>query len=164
MMCKEDSTISLWDDFISLAKNLDPKSGWIFRGQKSLENHWTIKSRLETIADRYLINKDKLSKIEQGLIREFKRHIHHYLSYQPDDDDWIEWLSLMQHYGAPTRLVDATYSIFIALFFAIARTKIDKNVSVELWAFNAKKIADVFDSFYPSKKVKRILHYNCIFR
>src|SRR5881227_953261 len=30
----------------------------------------------------------------------------------------LEWLALMQHYGAPTRLLDFTESFWIALYFA----------------------------------------------
>jgi hypothetical protein len=32
------------------------------------------------------------------------------LADTPDQDDWLEWIALMQHYGAPTRFLDWTYS------------------------------------------------------
>lgn len=41
----------------------------------------------------------------------------------------VEELSLLQHYGAPTRLVDFTYSWYIALFFVIESLS-DKNSSL----------------------------------
>jgi hypothetical protein len=52
-------------------------------------------------------------------MREFKRRAHHYLSSVPPDANRLEWLALMQHHGAPTRLLDWTYSLHVAMHFAL---------------------------------------------
>ena len=42
----------------------------------------------------------------------------------------VEWLALMQHHGAPTRLLDFSWSPFVATFFALERATSD----VAVWA------------------------------
>jgi len=50
----------------------------------------------------------------------------------PDYNDHSEWLSLMQHFGVPTRLMDWTESCLIALFFAV-REKNYHEITGSLW-------------------------------
>ena len=57
---------------------------------------------------------------EVAIVREFMRRAHHYLPDVPRDDNWLEWLALMQHHGAPTRLLDWTYSPSVAVHFALS--------------------------------------------
>jgi hypothetical protein len=61
--------------------------------------------------------------LEGGLVKRFVRQSHHYLAHLPDEGNVLEWLALMQHYGAPTRLLDWTHSIFVALFFALEQAQ-----------------------------------------
>jgi hypothetical protein len=63
---------------------------------------------------------DSLPGREGAIVREFMRRAHHYLADVPENGSWFEWLALMQHHGAPTRLLDWTYSPAIAVHFALA--------------------------------------------
>jgi hypothetical protein len=56
---------------------------------------------------------------ESRILRIFKRKAHLFLSQPPADEDAFEWLSIMQHHGAPTRLVDFTWSPHVAAFFSL---------------------------------------------
>ena len=68
-------------------------------------------------------------------IREFQRRAPLYRSGLPGSEDWVTWLALMQHHGAKTRLIDFTYSPYIAAYFAA----IDARQDFAVW-----QIADIW--------------------
>jgi hypothetical protein len=55
---------------------------------------------------------------EQALIKRFKQNAYSMLTQIPEED-W-HWLFLMQHHGAPTRLLDWTENPLVALYFVVA--------------------------------------------
>ena len=105
-------TLRSWNDIHSYLK-----PGWIYRGQKSKD--WPLMTSLERCCDREQIKpKDRVFN-EAELFRDFRRAYHQYARHIPAPDSTIEWISLMQHHGAPTRLLDFTYSIYVAAYFAL---------------------------------------------
>jgi hypothetical protein len=103
--------LGAWDDIHPHAKR-----GWLFRGQRSA--NWELSTSFDRSCDRRHISHDKRRDVEKRLFREFRRTYHLYAQHIPDLRAVVEWLSLMQHHGAPTRLLDFTYSIFVAAYFA----------------------------------------------
>lgn len=130
--------ISCWRELLDRYEGF--KDGqWCFRGDRSRESGF--KTSLERAAvDRWGRAWTELPEIEEGLLRRFKREVHLYLSSEPDEGDLIGWLSLMRHHGAPTRLLDWSYSFFVALFFAIERA--DPGEPTSIWAMDLSRIWD----------------------
>jgi len=67
----------------------------------------------------YKIDPDAWTHQEERILRIFKRKAIHFLAEVPDRDDDFQWLALMQDHGAPTRLLDFTWSPYVAAFFAL---------------------------------------------
>lgn len=103
---------------------------WIFRG----DDRARLQPTLERALGRFDIGLCRMKEYEENTLREFKRHYHRYSQYTPAKDSLVEWLSIMQHHGAPTRLLDWTYSFHVALFFATARA--EKDSTRYIWAIN----------------------------
>ena len=89
---------------------------YIYRGQADSE--WQINSTLyrsNFISDK----KDG----ENRILNAFDKSIHLYEQTRKIPTDKIEKLAYLQHHGAPTRLIDFTYSPYIATYFALKDCK-----------------------------------------
>lgn len=131
------------------------RTNWIYRGQQSAK--WELSTSLERCCQRKGIAGRKRYDLESELVREFKRAYHHYSQHVPQNDAHLEWISLMQHHGAPTRLLDCTYSIYVAVYFAVEAADSDCAV----WAINTdwalEKSISILRSVRKSAKVARTL-------
>ena len=87
----------------------------IYRGQNNCV--WELKPKI--FRDDFIFkNKfNTLKEYEVWLLEQFKRKALPYIKRIPEND-W-EWISLAQHYGLATRLLDWSSNPLVALFFAI---------------------------------------------
>ena len=117
--------LGCWNDINEYARH-----GWLYRGQASAS--WPLATSIQRRLDRLVVPPPERAALEQRLIREFHRAYHQYATRIPADSSPIEWLSLMQHHGAPTRLLDFTYSVYVAAYFAVEAADADSVI----WAVN----------------------------
>lgn len=115
-----------WSQFLHLINNLT--DNWVFRGQSNSE--WDLKSLLER-TDFFRLSEN----IERSFLIDFQRGAKNFLMEKELPENLIEWLALMQHHGAPTRLLDFTKSPYIASYFAFENADV-KDKSIAVWAIN----------------------------
>jgi hypothetical protein len=122
-----------WDEFLKIISG-SPYSNWAFRGHR--KEAWPLASTLSRYFRNFRIDPRAWPQQEGRILRVFKRKAHQFLTQLPHPDDDFEWLALMQHHGAPTRLLDFTWSPYVAAFFALEHATGDAAV----WALNPADI------------------------
>ena len=123
-----------WDEFLKIITGA-PYSNWAFRGHR--KEAWPLASALSRYFRVFRIDRRAWPQQEGRILRVFKRKAHQFLAQPPDPDDDFQWLALMQHHGAPTRLLDFTWSPYVAAYFALERATSDAAV----WALNPANIS-----------------------
>jgi hypothetical protein len=126
--------IESWDQFRAEVAGPDYHS-WAFRAQ--LNAGWPLMTSLSRYFFDFGVDRRAWAAQEERILRVFKRKAHLYLDRLPRDDADFEWLALMQHHGAPTRLLDFTWSPYVAAFFALERATGDS----ALWALNPPRVS-----------------------
>jgi hypothetical protein len=84
------------------------RSDFVFRGESSRAAKLT--TSLQRLGGDY-------ADVEPHLLRNFRKYAQR--SDVPEDSLW-HWVALAKHHGLPTRLLDWTYSPYVALHFATA--------------------------------------------
>jgi len=101
------------------------RSPYAFRGQSIADED--LSSGLLRLA----AGRPNVSQLELHLLRNFRKYAH---GEAPTASVW-HWLAIGQHRGLPTRLLDWTYSPFVALHFATSNlTRMDEDGCV--WTVN----------------------------
>ncbi|MCU0636698.1 MAG: FRG domain-containing protein [Gemmatimonadaceae bacterium] len=125
--------IDSWAQFRSMIDGGAFRS-WGFRGQTHADwGLWTAISRHLRYAG---VHPAAWARQEERILRVFRRKAHLWVDPQPAENNSFEWLALMQHHGAPTRLLDMTWSPYVALFFALDRG----GPTSAVWAFDVARI------------------------
>jgi hypothetical protein len=120
--------------------------GIAYRGQSSSE--WRLTSYLERIrhTEAPPIFDDLYQRIENDGPSRFRFGSHLFLpeGQKPENIENLEWLTLMQHHGVPTRLIDITVSPFVAAFFALRDFQVQHDYAA-IYEFDLK-ILDIENS------------------
>lgn len=118
-------TIKSFTDYITAIENLSKKDLILFRGQRQ------DKPLLPKIAR--ITPRTNLLKDEKNMLDELKRQSVGLINYTPAND-W-DWLSIAQHHGMTTRLLDWTTCPLAALYFAVSKPAEKKTANGVVWVF-----------------------------
>lgn len=118
------------------------------------ENEFHFKKELYTLL-KFLDWTDR-SGLKISTTPEIRRMIHENINYKPKNNgdwphhDFLEIVSLAQHYGIPTEALDWSYDYNIAIYFAVKNVlEENNNDDCVLWALNYKLFED---SYIPNYK------------
>ncbi len=126
----EKDPIKNWDEFSDVVSKFGHRE-WLFRGHYDAD--WLLETSLYRMLndiEKWLESKKgskpKLNKNdrEKILLQKFQSSAHLYIKHNLPDklkENQMEWYAIMQHYGTPSRLLDVTFSPYIAMYFALEK-------------------------------------------
>ena len=144
-----------WDHFQEIweTRFRRKRGRWYFRGQ--LNSSWTLQTTLERLLlrvrervpnaepyPRYPSGRLATSiseRVELVVLRAFQARATKFLQNLPERSETLEWLALMRHWGLPTRVLDVTTSIHVAMYFALSEFLHSEQpgaISAAVWAIN----------------------------
>ena len=124
---------------------------FFYRGHA--DANWALQSSLERILGGAW-STEQAQLFEEDSINRFQSKFHLYDKENIEPDTKLAWLSIMQHYGVPTRLLDFTESPYVALYFAIEAYKPQSGADLAVFALDYSAIMDQSIAFIASKDVE----------
>lgn len=115
-----------WDDKINRYR-----SPYVFRGLWN--KNYSLKTSLMRIGGDY-------PRLESHLLRNFRKYSRGTTTTESGESIW-NWLAVAQHHGLPTRMLDWTYSPYVALHFATADLN-NFHTDGVIWCVNYVKSTD----------------------
>ncbi|MBK7454966.1 MAG: FRG domain-containing protein [Anaerolineales bacterium] len=139
--------INDWDHFAHIAERLSrlgPDGPNIFRGQANHE--WLLRPSITRILLEHNVDLERCLEIERKSVKAFQEKAHLFEPSVKDlrKDDILSWWEWMQHYGAPTRLLDWTVSPYVALYFAVENLE-QTDADAALFRLDAGHLSFVMD-------------------
>ena len=129
---KEQLLIESVSDFISRIQHSPEIDRRLFRGQPTDK---PLLPRIVRLANERNISLNKLVRLEKKMLDRFRRESHPMLQSSQEPMD-LELLSLAQHFGMPTRLLDWTANALTGLWFAVASDLSEDEDHGVVWAIN----------------------------
>ena len=159
-----------WDDFL---RWVELEGRWYFRGQREAE--WGLHTSLDRAVERtsktphsfslwHLNRQDEM----RPLLARFQQDAHNYLPHIPAPGDLGSWYALMQHYCAPTPLLDWTESPYVGAYFALeekasVRRKGEGDPHCALWAVDADWLEEKKRELF-KEKISQVSDSNELFK
>lgn len=142
--------IAPWDEFEEVASTYDQVFSFIdrvsnlskddrvfaWRGQGC--STWPLTSKLfRSLMDttKASVREKQLAKAEKKILIEFRRWGLHNAERQ-GRLSVLSQLALLQHFEAPTRLIDITFNPLVAVFFAVENATEHSNLDARIFAFD----------------------------
>jgi hypothetical protein len=141
----QEKTVTNWKEFCDFCHNisLDQNEEPIFRGCKDKE--WYLITSINWELNNLEINPQLTEEIERKFIDKFnKKWFFEEMKYYLKHNALYRMLSIMQHYGIKTRMLDWSGSEYVAAFFATEDDKKFNDKDSVVWCIKKAKIEEQF--------------------
>lgn len=136
--------LSSWRDIAKIIEDpffKRPKTQLVFRGSRHFK--WSLTPTLGRLDKRGIVSK----QVAEAQLKLFRRAIRGRISdhalVEVDDDNTRELWSVGQHHGLHTPLLDWSYSIYVALFFAFEKVdSSEENPYRAIYVLNKSYVED----------------------
>jgi hypothetical protein len=147
--------VNTLDDFLKLSGSWTPPHlprdvPYIFRGQAN--DAWPLQPSLVRALNRTGVNEDRALELEDLAMQHFRAEAHLHIAPNTfaTTTDTLSWWTLMQHHGAPTRLLDWTESVFVAAYFAVLY---EPNADGAVWYLHVHSLNAAMQSLHGSNNL-----------
>jgi hypothetical protein len=144
------TTLDAWREFVDYWESLTEvglptEVPYLFRGQPDAD--WSLLPLFTRYANEARLTIEQALRLENQALTEFTRQAHLHLTPNilRETSGLMGWWSLMQHYRAPTRLLDWTKSPCVAAYFAVAE-HLDKPGAI--WVVHVRTVKDYMKTRY----------------
>ena len=143
---KPGKTIQSPDEFLDRLRELAARRTLVFRGQAKAE--WRLQPSIDRHVPETSDYKDRLGE-EAGLIAKFRGEAARFLGplerqfvegFPPEDK--VVRMTVIQHFGGPTRLLDWTHSSLVAAYFACIE---EWETDGAIWWFDSESLKKRFN-------------------
>ncbi|MBL7967568.1 MAG: FRG domain-containing protein [Prolixibacteraceae bacterium] len=144
----QETTINSVSEFVEFVNHQEHRhiAQWLFRGHGD-KSYELIPSLFRVDTKESWAHWDR---IEEYIMRQFITESRPYIKSLPTND--IEWLTMAQHYGLPTRLLDWSINPLVALYFAVENYK--NNSDAHVWLYGLSSTNNCWgESTWLAKKI-----------
>lgn len=143
-----------WEDIQAELNHLHQTGKWVFRGQANAL--WGLQTSMERFVQQVCAHQaleviPDPKRIEEMVYDDFTTRFPQYVNKRiKQPANTMEYLGVMQHYGAPTRLLDWSLSPSVAAFFAyddIERDSAGSELPPAIWALDTSALFDFSTAF-----------------
>lgn len=137
-------TIKTIDELLGFITELKSENGqrlW-FRGVA--DERWELVPSIQRTKDRI--------KSERYITNDFYIKARQVMEHAPEKKNYSAWMSIMQHFGLPTRLLDWSSSPLVATFFAVEQFSTHPNSDACVWVLAPRllnRVEGFGDCIYP---------------
>ena len=142
--------LNAWRQFVEYSESLTEvglptEVPYLFRGQSNAD--WSLLPSFTRYATTARLTSEQALQLERQALTEFTRQAHLHLASNilRETSGRVGWWSLMQHYNAPTRLLDWTKSPFAAAYFAVSE-HLDQPGTI--WVIHVRTVKDYMRSTF----------------